>query len=333
MLSVRKSQPGYLIEKVETVVSASPASTQSYNSSVPFFSVILPTHNRADLLPRAIQSILSQTLGDFELIVIDDGSTDSTGALVAGYHDQRIRYIYQDQRGQAHACNLGAKVAQAPYITFMDSDDEALPDWLELFASGCREPEVGIVSGGAIEIVERDGTIVDQQVRLPQNAGPLYCNQTVMIMPGTWAVRRHLFEDVGGYKPKPSRIQRDLAIRIIPHCLEQGFGIKSLQVPVARWFRHEGSRITRDPLAQYQGAMGMLDDYGDLMLARDPRRYGIYCCIAGVNAFRLGRCREARTLLWNAVRHYPWYWKFHGRLVLSLFPPLARVFWPVYRDA
>jgi glycosyltransferase involved in cell wall biosynthesis len=294
---------------------------------VPLFSIILPTYNRAQLLPRAIQSVLDQTLADFELVVVDDGSTDNTHELVASYDDARIRYIYQDQSGQARACNLGVKHARAPYITFIDSDDEALPRWLELFASVFEQPRVGIVCGGAIEIVERNGEIIDESLKLPRDDGPLYYHQTVLIMPGTWAVRRELFEAVGGYKDKPSRIQRDLALRIIPHSLEQGWVIKNLPTAVARWFRHEGQRITTDPLAQYQGAKAMLEDYGDLMQAKDPKRYGIYCSMVGINALRLGERKEAHRFLWQAVRHYPWYWKFHGRFLLSLFPSLALAFW------
>jgi glycosyltransferase involved in cell wall biosynthesis len=93
-----------------------------------FVSVVLPTFNRAELLPRSIRSILNQSHRNFELIVIDDGSTDSTETIVAGIDDARVRYIRLDcNRGQATARNLGLAAGSAELVAFQDSDDVWLP--------------------------------------------------------------------------------------------------------------------------------------------------------------------------------------------------------------
>lgn len=94
-------------------------------------SVILPTYNRSHLIGDAIQSVLDQSYTDFELIVIDDGSTDDTANLVQAFNDNRIRYIYQPNGGVANARNHGVRQAKHDLITFLDSDDVYLPHKLQ----------------------------------------------------------------------------------------------------------------------------------------------------------------------------------------------------------
>ena len=100
--------------------------------SKPFFSIIIPTYNRAHLLPKAIESVLAQKFNNWELIIIDDGSTDDTEKLVRGYIDSRIVYIYQTNAERSAARNNGISHARADYICFLDSDDYYLPERLLL---------------------------------------------------------------------------------------------------------------------------------------------------------------------------------------------------------
>ncbi|HMK43290.1 MAG TPA: glycosyltransferase family A protein [Dissulfurispiraceae bacterium] len=114
-------------------------------SDKPLVSVVIPTYNRADLLPAAVQSVLDQTYPNVEVIVVDDGSTDTTRTVMACFLD-RIRYIVTDNEGPAHARNTGMKAATGKYIAFLDSDDLYLPCKLELevcFAE--QHPDVGVV--------------------------------------------------------------------------------------------------------------------------------------------------------------------------------------------
>ncbi|MFK7899758.1 MAG: glycosyltransferase family 2 protein [Cyclobacteriaceae bacterium] len=91
----------------------------------PFFSVILPTYNRELFLEKTIQSVLEQSVTDFELLIIDDGSTDGTKKLVNHYikKDQRITYFYQENLERAKARNLGISKAKGQFLVFLDSDD------------------------------------------------------------------------------------------------------------------------------------------------------------------------------------------------------------------
>jgi glycosyltransferase involved in cell wall biosynthesis len=98
----------------------------------PCVSVIIPTYNRAEMLIRAIRSVLKQTFKDYELIIVDDGSTDDTAKILKDYKAHKFRYIrYNSNKGGAFARNLGIDNSKGKYIAFLDSDDEWLPAKLE----------------------------------------------------------------------------------------------------------------------------------------------------------------------------------------------------------
>jgi glycosyltransferase involved in cell wall biosynthesis len=100
---------------------------------MPHFSIIIPTYNRANMLSSSIESVLNQTFNDWELIVVDDGSTDNTKELMGSFiqKDPRIKYIYQENSERSAARNFGIKNAKGQYICFLDSDDVYLDNNLE----------------------------------------------------------------------------------------------------------------------------------------------------------------------------------------------------------
>lgn len=95
-------------------------------------SIITPTFNRAYILATAIQSILSQTYKNWEMIIVDDGSTDTTKELVSSFKDERIKYIYQKNAGPSAARNKALLTAKGEWIAYLDSDNELLPNYLEV---------------------------------------------------------------------------------------------------------------------------------------------------------------------------------------------------------
>jgi glycosyltransferase involved in cell wall biosynthesis len=115
--------------------------------------VIIPTYNRADMVGDAIQSVLNQSYGAWELFVVDDGSTDPTREVVTAYEDPRIHYCYQENRKLPGARNTGIRAGQAKYVTFLDSDDRFLPEKLRVQAGFLdAHPEVGLVASGWREV-------------------------------------------------------------------------------------------------------------------------------------------------------------------------------------
>lgn len=112
----------------------------------PFFSIIIPTYNRAHLISKAIESVIAQSFVDWELIIVDDGSIDDTKELIASYqkNDTRIRYIYQKNAERSAARNNGINHSRGDYICFLDSDDYYLKDRLSSlhnFIQGEKTPK------------------------------------------------------------------------------------------------------------------------------------------------------------------------------------------------
>ena len=111
----------------------------------PAVSVVIATYNRAELLPQTLDSVLEQRFTRHEVIVVDDGSTDATAAIVHGYGD-RVRYLYQENHGPSAARNLGVSYARGSWIAIQDSDDLCAPNHLEsLYAYAKEHPECGMI--------------------------------------------------------------------------------------------------------------------------------------------------------------------------------------------
>jgi glycosyltransferase involved in cell wall biosynthesis len=100
--------------------------------AAPFFSVVIPVYNRADVLENTLGSVLAQTCQDFEIIVVDDGSTDDPAEVVRKLGDARIRLVRQDNRGGGAARNRGMDEARGKFVALLDSDDRFLPRHLEM---------------------------------------------------------------------------------------------------------------------------------------------------------------------------------------------------------
>lgn len=100
--------------------------------SSPFFTVVIPTYNRSHSIIDAVKSVLTQSFSDFELLIIDDGSTDNTRVLIGPFaeKDARVNYVYQENAERSAARNHGISLAKGKYICFLDSDDLYLPDHL-----------------------------------------------------------------------------------------------------------------------------------------------------------------------------------------------------------
>lgn len=113
-------------------------------SNLPFFTVIIPTYNRGKLINRAILSVIEQEFTNWELIIVDDGSTDSTSDVVAGFKDNRVRYFYQQNSERSAARNRGIELSQGTFICFLDSDDTWRSEHLSVLhksvlSENCRE--------------------------------------------------------------------------------------------------------------------------------------------------------------------------------------------------
>ena len=127
-------------------------------------SVIIPTYNRASVLEKSIRSVLDQTYGDLELIVIDDGSSDNTKAVVEEINDTRVKYFYQKNMGACAARNAGIKQAKGEYIAFHDSDDIWLPTKLQRQIDIMKNTDADIVFCQMKRCNAEDGIIIIPEI-------------------------------------------------------------------------------------------------------------------------------------------------------------------------
>ena len=138
---------------------------------MPKVSVIIPTYNRSQLIAEAVNSVLNQTEGDLEVIVVDDGSTDDTHAVIEAIKDVRIKYFYKPNGGPASARNLGLAKATGEYIAFLDSDDYWPEDYLErMIKSLAENPQYGAVYSD-ITVVYPDGKEIKNCKKSTEKSG------------------------------------------------------------------------------------------------------------------------------------------------------------------
>src|SRR3972149_11690952 len=124
---------------------------------MPRVSIVVPPYNYGRFLPDCLGSILAQTYRDFEVMVVDDGSTDNTEEVVAGFLP-RVRYFRQENQGVGAAMNQGIELAMGEYIRFVDADDMVLESGLEpQVALLDSHPRVGLVYGQAYQVNEKGG--------------------------------------------------------------------------------------------------------------------------------------------------------------------------------
>ena len=180
-------------------------------------SVIIPVFNRPEAVRRAIDSVLTQTCQDFEIIVVDDASTDATPAVVAAFTDPRVRlFRHERNRGGSAARNTGIRASSAPYVAFLDSDDEWLPTKLErqLAVFEGATDEVGLVYAG-VERVYEDGVVSRDVPRSGQNLTRTLLLENVIGETSVGMVRRSVLDQTGVFDESlPSCQDLDLWLRI-----------------------------------------------------------------------------------------------------------------------
>lgn len=141
-------------------------------------SVIIPTYNRAIKCKISVESVLSQTHGNVEVIVVDDGSKDSTRDVISGL-DERVKYIRQENAGVSAARNTGLEAASGDYIAFLDSDDAWLPWKLEAQLSVLRSfPDAGMVWTDMMAVDENDAVLDESHLKLMYAAYEFFDRET-----------------------------------------------------------------------------------------------------------------------------------------------------------
>ena len=278
-------------------------------STIPKVSVIIPTYNRADLLPRAVNSVLSQTYDDYEIIIVDDHSSDNTQDAIAKFSDPRIRSIrHRTNRRQSAAINTGISNARGEYIAFLDDDDEWLPTKLEgqVAILDSSSANIGLIycwmdmtegSTGNISPAARgvsEGNIFDDTLAL-NIPGP-----TVTLM-----VRSLVARNVGGFDENLSRYNdADFICRVTQRCHVSVFP----EVAVMSHFDHEHEQMGHDTSQNLAAAADFIRAhtlrFADELDRRPRIRATLLRRLAGVEMMR-GNRRAGITALVSALKLDP----------------------------
>lgn len=163
--------------------------------------MILPCYNGENFIREAIESVLCQTYEDFEVIVIDDGSTDNTRTVASSFEDRRIRYFYKKNEGVSTSRNYGIKLAKGRYIAFIDYDDLWLPEKLELQLQEIEKQQDVYLVYSWFYIIDSKGKIIDKiKVQGFRNfLQELLLVGNIIGSPSGMLIKKEVFENIGGF--------------------------------------------------------------------------------------------------------------------------------------
>ncbi|MBL0013116.1 MAG: glycosyltransferase family 2 protein [Flavobacterium sp.] len=174
---------------------------------MPYFSVIIPVYNKEKFIENTIKSVLQQRFSDFELILVNDGSTDNSEVQIKKFSDNRITYYTKENGGASTARNFGLEKAKANYITFLDADDYWYPDFLQEMASCIEEFPNHKIFSAAIE-VESEKVIFPSQYSIRKSSEREIVNyflasmKTTIICTSCAVFDKSVFEKVGDFDPE-----------------------------------------------------------------------------------------------------------------------------------
>jgi len=218
-------------------------------------SIIIPVYNRAWSLERAVDSVLAQSFTEFELLIVDDGSTDGSARIVQKYNDKRIRYFYQQHRGVSAARNTGLAVSRGRFIALLDSDDWWFPEKLERQVKFMLEG--GWILSQTDEIWIRKNKRVNPAVKHLKPSGWIFepALDLCLISPSCSMFSRHIVEEVGYFRED------------LPACEDYEFWLRILA-------RHPAGLL---PAAQVAKTGGHADQLSNRIIGLDL--YRIYALI------------------------------------------------------
>lgn len=252
-----------------------------------YFSIIIPTFNRETIIIRAIEGVLDQTFDNWELLIVDDGSTDRTKENVQPYlKDKRIKYVYQNNAGVCAARNTGAKFANGQYLIFIDSDDKIESSWLEDFYNELKNNQIDIVYC-SVKMQNPNGTIKLINVDNPYENGI----GKGLDIAGSWALKKEIFYEVGMYD-ETIKFSENNELRL-------RFNYRKLNIALVKKYNliyivsaDGGSKNYQNKI---DSLLYILDKHKEYY-NKNKRVKKLFLQVAAVSAARLGQSKKAHQL-------------------------------------
>lgn len=274
-------------------------------------SVIIPTYNRVHYLQEAIESVLRQTYKDFEIIIVDDASTDNTKEIVLSYGD-RVRYVCQDNKERAAARNNGIIHAKGGYIAFLDSDDIWLPNHLQVCLHTLNSSQdAGLAFSGSC-IIDENGKIISK-VKLCSFNGFVLNNIVSKFSSGgcnasSCLIKKEIFNRVG-YFNEDRALSGSEDWEIWVRIAASTKFISTNLYTVKLRFHKEKSSINADKMAKSMTkALDTIYNNADILpKIKDLKKqaYSSLYTIIAINYYASGNMEAARKYLKSAVINYP----------------------------
>lgn len=290
-----------------------------YNIIVmPKVSVIIPTYNRAEYLNKAIASVLAQTFEDFELLIVDDCSSDNTSRVVENITDTRIRYIRNNSnRGIAAVRNIGIKNTRGEYIAFLDDDDEWLPTKLEIQVR-MLEPgsaKLGAIYTGVVSINTTSNKVV--KINIPRYRGNILKNLLLQnfIVTSSVVLKKRCFEEVGLFDEKIVYAEDyDMWIRI-----SKEFEFDYVKDQLVKYRVHQNS-ISGNYTAVISGLERLMTKHNELF-ASNNKAYSNHLLWLGVAYCYDGKIKSGRKAFIKAIKLNPPDIRLYYNLAISMLGP------------
>lgn len=299
----------------------------------PTVSVIIPTHHRPALLGRAIDSAVSQSFADLEVLVVDDGPGADAERVARGAGDDRVRYLrHASSRGASAARNTGLQHARGEFVAFLDDDDTWFPEKIARQMAQFERggPDVGVVYCASLKYSDITNRVISEARAHPLRQGHVDFFRRTLFGTSVPLIRRRCFDEVGGFDESlPGAQDRDMWIR-----LAMRFAFDAVPEVLVRHHIH-GDQITSDLAAKVRARELLLAKYRQQMeshpdiMARYLWRLGLLCLAGENNA-------KGRRFLWQAIQRQPRLGGAWRDLLRSLITPTAHrryLFGEVFRGA
>jgi glycosyltransferase involved in cell wall biosynthesis len=280
------------------------------------FTVIIPTHNGRATISRAVSSVLEQSHSELELLVVCDGDSTATRAMLSNCKDTRLRVLEQPKAGVSAARNLGIFHASNGWVCFLDDDDYARPNWLQCLSAAIDADTVAITARLAFWEQNKVVSVWDCQLSLTD---PTMDAST--ILPGGFATRHELLAAVGGFDETLTYSEnQDLGLRLLDHMADSYGPEQIVHVPeiLVDFHRQPASaRARRYRDAPAESARIFLTRYQDRLDADGRTKAALFRIIARAERQQLNS-RAAVDASLNACRAQPLHWANGRSLALAL---------------
>ena len=290
-------------------------------SNKPLVSVILPTYNRARLVSRSINSVLKQTYNNFELIIIDDGSTDNTKQIINSFNDNRIVYLKHNHNKHASAArNTGIAKSKGELIAFLDDDDQWLPKKLEKQISIIQKlpPKVGLIYCW-MDYYNNEKLIHKHRPKLQGSVFPMVLDQQRIGGCPTLLIRKEILINMGGFDITIRRGNDGDLIRRICKKYDVDFVPEVLvKVNVGHGYSSIGSSSKESIKNAIYGQKVKLKKFGSELESLPKQKSSIYSYI-GYHYYQLDQKSNSEKYFLRAFKTYPLNFLIYRLFFRSLF--------------